>query len=134
MNIDECIKRLKDAHQALESAPQKGFVDLDLVGATLQQAREFLEDISPRLNFGAKLAEDFRKGILARLRVLKMAGGGALVSQAEKTVEADCLDYDHLKSIQKDIDDQLERIFGGYTRLQNPGQGKKQSQKLEDFH
>ena len=134
MKFDEHIKKLKDAQQALESAPQKGFVDLDLVGATIQQMCEFLEEISPRLNFGEKLAEDFRKGILARLRVIKMAGGGTLVSQAEKIINADCLDYELMKSVRKDIDDQIEMIFGGYTRLQNSGQGRKQNQKLEDFH
>lgn len=134
MNIEEYVKKLKDAQQALESAPQKGFVDLDLVGATIQQTWEFLEEISPRLNFGEKLAEDFRKGILARLRVLKMVGGGTLVSQAEKIINANCLDYEHIKSVKKDIDDQIEMIFGGYTRLQNSGQGKRQNQKLEDFH
>ncbi|OQX92313.1 MAG: hypothetical protein B6D58_03735 [candidate division Zixibacteria bacterium 4484_95] len=132
MNIDEHIKNLKDAQQALESAPQKGFVDLDLIGITLKQAREFLEEISPRLSLGIKLTEDFRKRIMARLRVLKMAGGGALVSQAEKTVNADCLDYEFMKSIEKDIEDQLDRIFGGYIRMQNSGLNK--NQKLEDFH
>ena len=132
MNIDEHIKNLKDAQQALESAPQKGFIDLDLIGITLKQAREFLEEISPRLSLGIKLTEDFRKRIMARLRVLKMAGGGALVSQAEKTVNADCLDYEFMKSIEKDIEDQLDRIFGGYIRMQNSGLNK--NQKLEDFH
>jgi len=132
LNIDEHIKNLKDAQQALESAPQKGFVDLDLIGITLKQAREFLEEISPRLSLGIKLTEDFRKRIMARLRVLKMAGGGALVSQAEKTVNADCLDYEFMKSIEKDIEDQLDRIFGGYIRMQNSGLNK--NQKLEDFH
>jgi hypothetical protein len=133
LNIDEHIKKLKDAQQALESAPQKGFVDLDLVGVTLKQVKEFLEEISPRLSFGTKLTEDFRKRIMTKLKVLKMAGGGALVSQAEKTVNADCLDYEFMKSIEKDIEDQLERIFGSYSRIQGSGQGKKQNQKLEDF-
>jgi len=116
LNIDEFVKNLKAAQTALDSAPQKGFVDLDLVKSTIQSTRLFLEKIAPRIRLGEQLISDFREEMLARLKVLKIAGATSLISQADRMLTEENLDFDKLKALQVEIDESLRNIFAGQTK------------------
>jgi len=136
LKINEHIKRLDSAKEAIESAPQKGFINLDLVSNILQDAKLFLEDLSPHLELGEKLAEDYKSGMLKKLQTLKTAGGGVLISRTEDAIMTGSLDYAQLKSVQAEIDGALEKVFGGHTKSLNSNAGLKQNytQKHEDYH
>jgi len=151
LKINEHIKRLDSAKEAIESAPQKGFINLDLVSNILQDAKLFLEDLSPHLELGEKLAEDYKSSMLKKLQTLKtagggvlisrtedaiMAGGGVLISRTEDAIMTGSLDYTQLKSVNTEIDSALEIIFGGHTKSLNSNAGLKQNytQKHEDYH
>ena len=116
MNIDEFVKNLKSAYTALDSAPQKGFVDLDRVKSTIQSTRLFLEKITPRIRLGERLINDFREEMLARMKVLKIAGASSLISQAKQMLTKENLDFDELKALQIEIDESLRNIFAGQTK------------------
>lgn len=116
MKIDECIAQLQAGEQALESAPQKGFVDLDAIKKSITQTREFLIRLSPTLELGEKLIEDIRGNLLAKLNALKSSGGGALVSQAEDYIKSGDLSYEKLKTLQAEIEKSLALTFGAYSR------------------
>jgi len=116
LKIDEFVKNLKSAYTALDSAPQKGFVDLDLVKSTIQSTKLFLEEVAPRFQLGEQLINDCRGEMLARLKVLKMAGSSNLISQAEQMLAEENLDFDKLKALQLEIDESLKKIFTGQTK------------------
>jgi len=116
LNIDEFVKNLKSAHAALDSAPQKGFVDLDLVKSTIKSTSLFLEVNAPRIRLGEQLISDFREEMLARLKVLKIAGASSLISQAEQMLNEENLDFVKLKALQMEIDESLRNIFAGQTK------------------
>jgi hypothetical protein len=135
LKISECIKQLESAQLALSSAPQKGFVDLDQVKQSLQVSRDFLVAISPRLSLGEKLIDDLRTGLLAKLQVLKNAGGGVLSSQAEQYLKAENLEYEKLIAMQSEVDQALRRVFGGFSKHIN-NQAKpaiNSSPKADDY-
>ena len=136
MKINEHIKRLDSAKEAIESAPQKGFINLDLVSNILQDTKLFLEDLSPHLELGEKLAEDYKSSMLKKLQTLKTAGGGVLISRTEDAIMTGSLDYTQLKSVNTEIDSALEIIFGGHTKSLNSNARLKQNytQKHEDYH
>jgi hypothetical protein len=135
LKINEHITKLNLAKETIESAPQKGFINLDQVKSILQNAKLFLEEISPRLELGNKLIEDLRNGMLKKLQALKAAGSKTLISQAENALETQALDYAKLKSLQSEINKALEKVFGGYTRSFNSIDSKQQNppQKPEDY-
>ena len=135
MKIDECIKQLESAQLALGSAPQKGFVDLDQVQQSLQASQDFLVAILPQLTLGEKLIDDLRTGLVAKLQVLKNAGGGVLSSQAEQYLKTKNLEYEKLIALQNEIDQALRRIFGGFLKHTN-NQAKpaiNSSPKADDY-
>ncbi len=136
MKIDECLTRLKSAIEAIESAPQKGFVNLDMVNNIMQETRSLLESVSPRLMLGEKLTADIKAGMLNKLNTLKFAGGGALLSQAEQAIEVENLDYDRLKLLQKEIDAVLDQVFSGQTKALSTSNCLKQTHppKREDYN
>ena len=136
MKIDEHIKKINIANEAIESAPQKGFINLDQVNNILHEVKLFLEKIAPQLELGEKLADDIHDGMLKKLQALKMAGNTALISQTENAVKTRNLDYIQLKSLQSEIDEALSKVFGGHTKPVISGNGKQQksSQKPEDYH
>jgi hypothetical protein len=123
LKIEDCIKQLESAGLALESAPQKGFVDLDRIKNAIQETGEFLKAISPRLDLGEKLIADMRRSLLARVKVLKESGGGILASQAEQLLESGQLEYEKLIALQNEIERSLKHVFGGYSRI-HYGQNK----------
>jgi hypothetical protein len=116
LNIDEFVKNLKSAYAALDSAPQKGFVDLDLIKSTIQCTRLFLEKNTPRIQLGERLINDFREELLARLKVLKTAGASSLFTQAEQLLADENPDFDKLKALQLEIDESLKKMFAGQTK------------------
>ncbi|MCP4582259.1 MAG: hypothetical protein GY839_11640 [candidate division Zixibacteria bacterium] len=116
MKIDDFVGKLSKAFEALESAPQKGFINLDEVKATIDQTRRFMEKIRPSYEFGERLTQDCRESMLAKLKVLKIAGAGTLFSQAEKTLMTDDLDFDQWKTLQVEIDESLKHAFGSQTK------------------
>ena len=116
LKIDDCRAVLKDSELALEAAPEKGFVDLDKIKSALKDAGAFLEQISPRLALGEKLIAATRSQLLARLNVLKSSGGGALVSQAESYLKSENLDYERLKTLEAEIAESINAIFGGFSK------------------
>jgi hypothetical protein len=116
LNIDEFVKNLKSAHAALDSAPRKGFVDLDLVKATIQCTRRYLELNASRIQLGEQLLDDYRENLLAKLKVLKAAGASSLISQAEQMLTDDNFDFDKLKTLRNEIDESLKKIFAGQTK------------------
>ena len=136
MKIDEHIKKIKIANEAIESAPQKGFINLDQVNNILHEVKLFLEKIAPQLELGEKLADDIHDGMLKKLQALKMAGNTALISQTENSIKTRNLDYIQLKSLQSEIDEALSKVFGGHTKPVISGNSKlqKSSQKQEDYH
>lgn len=115
MKINEFIDMLDIANLALESAPQKGFVDLDQVKKSIENTKRYLIEIAPRLDLGEKLAVDFRDDLIAKLKALKSAGGIALVNQAEQSLNTGNLTYEQLKALRQEIDQTLRKVFGGYT-------------------
>ena len=136
MKIDECLTRLKSAIEAIESAPQKGFVNLDMVNNIMKETRSLLESISPRLTLGEKLTADIKAGMLNKLNTLRFAGGAALLTQAKQAIEFENLDYDRLKSLQKEIDAVLDQVFGGQTKALIASNCLKQTHppKREDYN
>ena len=136
MKINEYITKLDFAREAIESAPQKGFINLDLMSDIIRQVKLFLEDASPQLELGEKLAADFKTSLLKKLQTLKTAGGSVLISQTEEAIMTGSLNYAQLKSIQNEIDGALEKVFGGHTKSLNSNASLKQSytQKHEDYH
>jgi hypothetical protein len=118
LKINECVEKLSKASEALESAPRKGFVNLDEVKATINQAKLFLGSIQPQHELGEKLIQDYRESMLAKLKVLKLAGAGTLISQAEKTLNSDDLNFDQWKKLQTEIEQSLRQVFGGQLKSQ----------------
>lgn len=130
MNIKEYIDLLKVSQEAIGGAPQKGFIDLDLVKDTLQKTRLFLEQIAPQLELGNLLKEDFTNNLKAKLRALKLSGGGQLMGQAEKILAAPQPDFTELKTLQQNIDEALAKIFGALTGPAEIGRPSR----VEDYH
>jgi hypothetical protein len=125
LNITACLEFLKASAKALEAAPQKGFVDLDMVKHALQTTGELLNEIAPELELGNKLKEDFLNSLKAKLRVLELSGDSLLFGQANKALTSGNLNFDDLKSLQKDINQAFEKIFGGQSGQFISGQPTK---------
>lgn len=117
MKINDCITQLNAAQLALESAPQTGFVDLDKVKQSLAAGAEFLTKVSPRLELGEKLLDDFRQKLLAKVKTLKACNGGILAGQAESFLQADNPEYEKLMALNEEIDGALKRIFSRRTKI-----------------
>lgn len=135
MKIDDYIESLNTAGLALESAPQKGFVDLDLVNKAIADTRQFLIQIAPRMELGERLIADFRDELSAKIKALKISGSVALVSQAELLLKNGELNYENLKALRGEIDRAIGKVFGGHT-LNMAGansSGGNANRKLEDF-
>jgi hypothetical protein len=129
LNIKEYVDLLTTSQEAISGAPQKGFVDLDMVKDTLLKTRQYLEQIAPQLELGNQLKEDFTNNLKAKIRALRLSGGGQLINQAEKVLSVSQPDFAELKSLQQDIDQMLTKIFGA---LSGPA-GSGQPSKIEDF-
>jgi len=139
LNIDDCAKRLESAALAIESAPQKGFINLDYVKSALHDSAAFLDQIKPQLELGDRLAADLRNDLARKLSVIARTGGAAFVAQAEQALIGKHHDYSVLKLLQNEIDDALLKTFGGYSKAvacpgaipRNPD--KQQAQQLADY-
>jgi hypothetical protein len=129
LKITDCLELIKASTKALEAAPQKGFVDLDMVKNTLRVTGDLLTGIMPELELGNKLKEDFQNNLKAKLRVLKLSGDSLIIGQAENALLSGNLEFDDLKSLQKEIDRAFEKIFGGQTKHPISGQPPK----IEDY-
>jgi len=113
VNIDNYLDMLKAAAQAIEAAPQKGFVNLDAVKDSILKTCEVLREISPKLRFAERLLEDEHREILAKLKVMRKAGAAALIDQAQKTLDSGSLDYEQYRSLRDEINGEFDKIFGG---------------------
>ncbi len=116
MKIDQCLAELESASVALQSAPESGFVNLDKIKAALSMTKNLLEAIAPRFELGERLIEDTKNSLLARLRVLKSSGGSGIISQAEKYLNSDDLEYEKLTALKQEITESINAIFGGYSK------------------
>jgi hypothetical protein len=112
LNIKEYIDSLKTSAEAIGGAPEKGFLDLDMVKDTLLKTRQFLEQIAPQFELGLMLKQDFCSTLKSKIKTLRIAGCGQLLGQAERTLDAGQLDFGELKSLQKEIDQALSKNFG----------------------
>jgi hypothetical protein len=130
LNINECIDSLKTSAESIGGAPEKGFLDLDLIKETLQKTRLLLEQIAPQLELGVRLKEDLIKSLQSKINALKIAGCGQFMGQTEKALEIGQLDFDQLKLLQKEIDQTLAKNFGA---LKSPAAGITAS-NLNDYH
>ena len=140
VNIDNCLDMVKAAAQAIEAAPEKGFINLDAVREALLKTGEILKDLSPKLRFSEQLIEDDRRGILAKLKVLKKAGAVALIDQAHTTLESGELDYELYRNLRDEIDREFDKIFGRKLQLsasENQAEAARKSAgpgRPEDFN
>ena len=135
MKIDDYIESLNAAELALDSAPQKGFVDLDQVKKAIADTRQFLTQVAPRIELGERLIEDFRNELSAKIKALKLSGSVALVGQAQLLLKSGDLNYENLTSLRKEIDRVLGKVFGGHTlsAVGSKSQDSNINRNLEDF-
>jgi len=135
LKIDECISGLESAGAAIESAPQKGFLNLDNISIILRETKSFLQNTSPALKLGEKLTADVITEMKQKIKALK-AAGNPLISQAEMLIETESLNYEQLKTLQTEINQAIENVFKGRTRsFKSIGvANQNQSQKPEDYH
>ena len=134
MKIDECITNLDNAALAIESAPQKGFLNLDQISAVLRDTKLLLQETSPALKLGKKLTADVITEMRQKINALK-AAGSPLIAPAESLIEIENLDYDKLKTLQTEINQAIQSVFKGHTMLfKSAGYANEnQSQKLKDY-
>jgi hypothetical protein len=130
LNINECMDSLKISAESIGGAPDKGFLDLDLVNESLLKTRLFLEQIAPQLELGNRLKADMIKSLQSKANALKIAGCGQFIGSLEKALETGQLDFDQLKLLQKEIDLALAKNFGA---LKSPAAGITAS-NLNDYH
>ena len=104
---------LSAASESIKGAPQTGFLDLDTVQISLQQACAYLQKIAPELELGQKFRDDFQVSLEAKLRALKYCGGTQLISQAQRLLIKPTPDFAELKTLQKEIDQALQKMFNG---------------------
>lgn len=134
MKIDKCITNLDNAALAIESAPQKGFLNLDQISAVLRETKLLLQKTSPVLKLGKKLTADVIAEMRQKINALK-AAGSPLIASAESLFEIENLDYDQLKTFQTEINQAIESVFKGRTMLFKSAGiiNENQSQKLDDY-
>jgi hypothetical protein len=130
LNIKEHIDSLKLSAEAISGAPEKGFIDLDMVKDTLLKTGQYLEQIAPMLELGVQLKQDFRDTLKSKIKALKIAGCGTFLGQAERTLDSTELDFSELKSLQREIDQALSKNFGA---LKSPV-GNSSSAHPNDYH
>jgi hypothetical protein len=122
LNINECMDSLRTSAESIGGAPEKGFLDLDLIKETLQK--------TPQLELGVRLKEDLIKSLQSKINALKIAGCSQFMGQTEKALENGQLDFDQLKLLKKEINQALAKNFGV---LKSPVAGVTAS-NLNDYH
>jgi hypothetical protein len=135
VKITECLNELQASSEAILSAPEKGFVDLDKVAETLRTTGELLNELSPRLELGDKLIKDYQAKLRNKLETLKLAGASPIIVETENFLASDTFDFDQLQSLGRQVDQALARIFDkrtlqGSQNLQTKG---NPLQKPEDY-
>lgn len=111
MNIRECIDSLNTATEAINGAPEKGFLDLDSVRDTIQKTRVYLEKITSQFDLGINLKEDTIASLKSKINALKIAGYARLFVGVEQALDSDRLNFEQLKSLQTEIDRALSKCF-----------------------